>query len=248
MKFSSEELKRYSRNIINREIGVEGQKKLASSSVLIAGAGGLGSPAALYLAAAGVGRIGIIDGDKVDISNLQRQIIHDTQRIGINKAVSAKESIEKLNPNIKVEIYENYLDEENGYDIIKKYDLVLDCFDSFISKMILNDICVNLKKPYIHGGAAGFGGQIYTYIPDKTPCLRCITGGETPGDNGLNCINGGIAGFTVGAIGAVQAGEATKYLLGIEYTQGEYLSFDFLRNNIRKIKVKVEKKCSLCKE
>ncbi len=205
------ELERYDRQMILPQIGLEGQEKLKKASVLIVGAGGLGSPAALYAAAAGIGNIGIIDGDTVCLHNLQRQILHSTERIGKNKSESAKETLEALNDNITVKSFPFYLTKDNAVEIINKYDLVIDCTDSTDLKLLINDICVELRKPFIYGGASGLTGQVMTCIPGKTPCLRCIFE-DVPPDNGcFSCETAGILGAVCGITGSVQALEAVKY-------------------------------------
>ena len=174
MEFSNEQLERYSRQTVMEEIGVEGQKKLAAASVLIIGAGGLGSPAAMYLAAAGVGRIGIADADVVDLSNLQRQIIHTIKDLGRPKTESAKETLQAIDPDVEVLTYNEFICSDNILNIIADHDFVLDCTDNFPAKFLINDACVMADKPFVHAGVTRFQGQLMTVIPHKSPCYRCI--------------------------------------------------------------------------
>ena len=173
---SNEQLERYSRHIILKEVGAKGQKKLLNAKVLIIGAGGLGAPAAMYLAAAGVGTIGIADADEVDLSNLQRQIIHSTQDVGKAKVQSAKETMEAINPDVKVITYRTFVDSESIMDLIKDYDFIIDGTDNFPAKFLINDACVMAKKPFSHAGIIRFKGQLMTYVPGEGPCYRCEIG------------------------------------------------------------------------
>ena len=174
MALTDEQVERYARHLILKGLGVKGQKRLLASSVLIIGAGGLGSPAALYLAAAGVGHIGLVDGDVVDMSNLQRQIIHTTARVGAPKVESAATAIRALNPDVTVDTYYELVDASNIAGLIEPYDLVIDATDNFAAKFLINDACVLVNKPYIHAGVVGFSGQVMTVIPGEGPCYRCI--------------------------------------------------------------------------
>lgn len=214
-ELSEEEVRRYDRQIILPQIGSEGQRKLKNSKVLIVGAGGLGSPAALYLAGAGIGKIGIIDADTVGLSNLQRQIIHSMETENMNKAESAKLSLEKLNNQIEVTAYPYELTENNAEKIFKEYDFIIDAVDNFETKFLINDVCVLLEKPFCHAGILQFEGQVMTYVPGNHPCYRCIF--EEIPENGLvpNCSQAGIIGAVAGIIGSIQALEAIKYLLGV---------------------------------
>ena len=238
MVFSSEQAERYSRNTVMEEVGEEGQKKLLKSSVLIIGAGGLGSPAALYLAASGVGRIGIVDSDVVELSNLQRQIIHRTADIGRNKVFSAAEKLNALNPDITVEAHKMRLDPSNIGDLIKKYDFVIDATDNFPSKFLINDTCVMNKKPFCHAGVTKFQGQLMTYVPEQGPCYRCVF--KEPPPEGVVPLpkETGVMGVICGVIGSLEAMEAVKYLLGKgELLTGYLLTFDALSMQFRKIKL-----------
>ena len=172
MAFTNEQLERYSRHIILKEVGAKGQKKLLNASVLIIGAGGLGAPAAMYLAAAGVGTIGIVDADEVDLSNLQRQIIHSTADIGKAKVKSAKETMEAINPDVTVKTYREFVTSENVMELIKDYDFIIDGTDNFPAKFLINDACVMAGKPFSHAGIIRFKGQLMTYVPGEGPCYR----------------------------------------------------------------------------
>lgn len=237
-KLSKEQLERYSRHIVLEEIGEEGQEKLLGSSVLIIGAGGLGSPAAMYLAAAGVGTIGIADADEVDLSNLQRQIIHSVKDRGRDKVQSAKETITAINPDVTVNAYKTFVNAENIYDLIKDYDFVLDCTDNFEAKFLINDACVAAKKPFVHAGVMQFRGQLMTYVPDRGPCYRCIF--TEPPEKGAvpTGRQAGVVGAAVGVIGSMQAMEAIKYLLGAgELLTGCLLTYDALTSEFRRVKL-----------
>lgn len=249
MEFNDSFLERYSRNIILQEVGIEGQQKISNSSVLVIGAGGLGSPALLYLAAAGVGRLGVVDFDNVDLSNLQRQIIHFTPDVGKPKVLSAKEKIELLNPDVKVEIYRELLTSENIREIIRNYDFVIDGTDNFRSKFLINDACFFENKPLSHGGILRFFGQTMTIIPGKTACYRCIFNAPPPKNAVPTCSQAGILGSIAGILGTIQATEALKYIIGIgELLTNTLLTFDAKNFNFRKIKLTKQKNCRLCGE
>lgn len=250
MALTDEQLGRYSRHITLKEIGVRGQKKLLSSSVLIIGARGLGSPAAMYLAAAGVGTIGIADSDKVELSNLQRQIIHTTSDIGKAKVTSAEETINALNPDVNVKTYEIKVDSTNILGLIDGYDFIIDGTDNFAAKFLINDACVLAKKPFSHAGILRFTGQLMTYVPDISPCYRCIFEAPPPKDAVPSCREAGVIGAMAGIIGTMQALEAIKYLTGQgEMLTGYLLTFDGLTNEWRKIKLPNKVKyCAVCGE
>ncbi len=223
---------RYARHLVLKEIRQEGQEKLLASKVLVIGAGGLGSPVIMYLAAAGVGTIGIADSDRVDLSNLQRQIIHNTDSVGKLKTLSAKNTALGINPDINICIHDVYVTADNINEIISPYDFVIDCTDSFETKFLINDACVRAKKPYSHGGAVRFEGQAMTYVPGKGPCLRCLMG-DVP-EYTQTCRMTGVLGAAVGVIGSVQAMEAVKYITGAgELLCGKVFSFDGLTMKIR---------------
>lgn len=249
MKLTNEQLERYSRNIIVPQIGGKGQKKLLESKVLVIGAGGLGSPTALYLAAAGIGTIGIVDNDVVDLSNLQRQILHKTANIGVPKVQSAKERLEGLNPDVNVITYHEFVDSSNIKDIIadQDYDFIIDGTDNFPIKFLINDAAVLLKKPFSHAGILRFGGQTMTYVPGQGPCYRCVF--ETPPPAGAvpSCKEAGILGAVGGVIGSIQATEAIKYILGAgELLTGYLLTYDALTMTFRKIRIHANKECAIC--
>lgn len=232
---TSEQIERYSRHFVLKEIGVGGQKRLLSSKVLVIGAGALGSSALMYLAAAGVGTIGICDYDCVDLSNLQRQIIHRSDSVGTSKISSAAKTIEGLNPDVKIITHNERMTVDNIQDIITQYEFVLDCTDRFETKFLINDACVLSKVPYSHAGVVRFEGQLMTYVPGRGPCLRCLLGGVPPLKDTLTCAQAGVLGAVTGVIGSIQALEAIKFLLGIgELLVGKVLRFDGLNMQISK--------------
>ena len=248
MVLSNNQIERYSRNILLKEVGIKGQEKLLSSKVLVIGAGGLGSPAIMYLATAGIGTIGIADKDNVKLSNLNRQIIHDTNDIGIPKIESAKNTINELNPDIKVNIHNGLISSKNISEIISEYDFIIDATDNFETKFLINDACVNTKKPFSHAGVVGFQGQLMTYIPNKSCCYRCIFKELPPKDCVPTCSQAGILGAVAGIIGTLQATEAVKYILNIgESLAGYLLTYNGLTSEFRKIKLPRENKtCPVC--
>lgn len=250
MSFTDKQLERYSRHILLQEVGLEGQKKLQEGKVLIIGAGGLGSSVTLYLAAAGVGTIGIADEDEVDLSNLQRQIIHSTKDVGKTKSISAKETIEEMNPDVTVHTYPFIVNAENIMDIIKQYDFVIDATDNFSSKFLINDACVMAKKPFSHAGILRFKGQVMTYVPEKGPCYRCIFKNPPPKEAIPSSSQVGILGAMCGVIGSIQAMEAMKYLIGIgDLLVGKLLTYDALKMEFRMIKFsKKDENCGICSE
>lgn len=244
--FTEEELQRYSRHILLQDVGVEGQEKIHSGKVLVVGAGGLGSPVALYLAAAGVGTIGIVDGDVVDLSNLQRQIIHFTPDVGRPKVESAKEKIEQLNPNVKVITHKEFLMADNALDIVKDYDFVVDATDNFPVKFLINDACVMAGKPFSHGGILRFEGQTFTHLPG-TACYRCLFPAPPPANAVPTCSQAGVLGAIAGMLGTIQAAEVLKYLTGVgELLTDRLLSFNARTMDFRTIKTKRHDGCPLC--
>ncbi len=246
MALSEEQIERYSRHIILKQVGGKGQEKLLSGKVLIIGAGGLGSPAALYLAAAGVGTIGIVDFDKVDLTNLQRQIIHFTKDLNKEKVVSAKEKMEAINPDVKVKVHQLLLDSSNILDIIKDYDFIIDGTDNFPVKFLINDACVMQKKPFSHGGILRFEGQTFTHTPGNA-CYRCLFKEPPPKNAVPTCSQAGILGAVAGMLGTVQAAEALKYLIGIgDLLKNRLLIFDALKMEYRTVKIKKSKTCPIC--
>jgi molybdopterin/thiamine biosynthesis adenylyltransferase len=247
--FTEEQIQRYSRHIILKEVGGKGQKKLLNGKVMIIGAGGLGSPIALYLAAAGVGTIGIADADVVELSNLQRQIAHQTKDIGVPKVLSAKEKMEAMNPDVRVNTYHEWINAGNILDIIDGYDFVIDGTDNFAAKFLINDACVLAGKPYSHGGILHFVGQTLTYIPGQSACYRCIFPIPPPKNAIPSCSQAGVLGVLPGVIGMMQATEALKYLLGIgDLLAGRLLVYDSLAMTIRTVKVRRNPHCPICGE
>ena len=249
MSFTNEQLERYARHIILKQVGVKGQKKLLDAKVLIVGTGGLGSPAAMYLAAAGVGTIGLIDDDKVELSNLQRQIIHTTKDIGKYKVMSGKETIKNLNPDVQVLTYQERVDSGNLPQIIKDqdYDFIIDATDNFPAKFLINDTCVLLNKPFSHAGIIQFFGQTMTYVPGKGPCYRCVFQSPPPPGAVPTCKEAGVLGVIAGILGTLQATEALKYVLGIgELLTGCLLTYDALDMSFHKVPLSRRKSCEVC--
>lgn len=249
MAFTNEQLERYSRHIILKEVGVKGQKKLLNSKVLIIGAGGLGAPAALYLAAAGVGTIGIVDADEVDLSNLQRQVIHTTNDLGKAKVKSAAETMQAINPDVTVNTYRTFVDSSNIMDLIKDYDFVIDGTDNFPAKFLINDACVMAQKPFSHAGIIRFKGQLMTYVPGEGPCYRCVFKNPPPKDAVPTCKQAGVIGAMGGVIGSLQAMEAVKYIIGQgELLTGKLLTYDALDMQFHTIKLPKNCNCAVCGE
>lgn len=225
--FSEEQIERYSRHIILKEVGGKGQKRLLDGKVLIIGAGALGSPAALYLAAAGVGTIGIADADDVELSNLQRQVIHGTSDLGMPKVESARRKMEAINPDVKIVTHQAWIGADNVLDIIAKYDFVIDGTDNFAAKFLINDACVMAGIPYSHAGILHFIGQTMTILPAESACYRCVFPVPPPPDTIPTCSQAGVIGVLPGVIGTIQATEAIKYLLGVgDLLTGRLLVYD----------------------
>lgn len=244
---SNEELQRYARHIILPEVGREGQERLKKASVLCVGAGGLGSPMAMYLAAAGVGRIGIVDFDVVDSSNLQRQIIHGTSSVGKRKVESAKARLLDLNPHIKVDVHEVALSSENARQIVRRYDVVADGTDNFPTRYLVNDACVLEKKPNIYASIFRFDGQATVFNYQDGPCYRCLYPEPPPPGMVPSCAEGGVIGVLPGVVGCVQALETIKVLLNIgEPLKGRLLVFDALAMKWRELKVRKDPECPIC--
>ncbi|PYG84870.1 thiazole biosynthesis adenylyltransferase ThiF [Ruminiclostridium sufflavum DSM 19573] len=247
MTFTNEQLERYSRHIILSEIGVKGQKKLLGAKVLIIGAGGLGAPAALYLAAAGVGTVGIADADEVDLSNLQRQVIHTTADVGRAKVESAAETMKEINPDVTVNTYRTFVDSSNIMGLISGYDFILDGTDNFPAKFLINDACVLAGKPFSHAGIIRFKGQLMTYVPGEGPCYRCVFEEPPPPDAVPTCRQAGVIGAMGGVIGSLQAMEAIKYIIGKgELLTGRLLTYDALKMEFRKITLPKRNSCAVC--
>jgi sulfur-carrier protein adenylyltransferase/sulfurtransferase len=244
---SAEEIKRYSRHLIMPEVGVDGQRKLKESSVLCIGAGGLGSPAAMYLAAAGVGRIGIVDFDVVDYSNLQRQLLHGTPDVGRSKLQSAKDRINALNPHVQVDGYETALSSENAIDLFKPYDVILDGTDNFPTRYLVNDACVLTGKPNAYGSIFRFEGQASVFATKGGPCYRCLYPEPPPPGLVPSCAEGGVLGVLPGIIGVIQATETIKLMLGVgEPLIGRFLIYDALKMRFRELKLRQDPDCPVC--
>ncbi len=249
MALSQDEILRYSRHLIMPEVGVEGQEKLKAGRVFMVGTGGLGSPAALYLAAAGVGTLGIIDFDRVDFSNLQRQIIHSTSSVGKPKVESAKQRLAEINPNVKVVTYDAMLTKDNILDLIKDYDIVLDGTDNFQTRYLVNDACVFTKKPFVYGSIFRFDGQATVFYPGRGPCYRCLFAEPPPPGMVPSCAEGGVLGILPGVIGVIQATEVVKLLIGKgEPLIGRLMLYDALKMNFREVKFRRNPKCPVCGE
>lgn len=247
--FTEQQIERYSRHIILKEVGGKGQKKLLDGRVLIIGAGGLGAPIALYLAAAGVGTIGIADADCVDLSNLQRQVIHFTPDIGKPKVLSAKEKMEAINPDVKVVPYETWVGADNILEMVRDYDFVIDGTDNFAAKFLINDACVMAGKPYSHGGILSFFGQTITVLPGESTCYRCVFPKPPPKDAIPTCSQAGVIGVLPGVLGTIQATEAIKFLLGKgELLSNRLLTYDALEMRFREVPLSRNPRCPLCGE
>jgi molybdopterin/thiamine biosynthesis adenylyltransferase/rhodanese-related sulfurtransferase len=246
---SSEQKERYRRHLSIPEVGEEGQTKLLKAKVLLMGAGGLGSPAALYLAAAGVGTLGIVDMDVVDLSNLQRQVIHTQERKGMAKTASAAEAIAALNPDVKVIPFQERLTSDNVDRILGAFDLILDGGDNFPTRYLINDACVKHRKPNIHGSIYRFEGQVTTFIPYEGPCYRCLYPQPPPPDMAPSCAEAGVLGVLPGIVGLYQANEALKLILKIgEPLNGRLLTLDALSSTFRTLKLRRDPACPVCGE
>jgi molybdopterin/thiamine biosynthesis adenylyltransferase len=244
---TEEQIQRYSRHIILKEVGGKGQQKLLDAKVLIIGAGGLGAPIALYLAAAGIGTIGIADADEVDISNLQRQVIHFTPDVGKPKVVSAAEKIAAINPDVTVRTYQEWIAAENIAGIIADYDFIIDGTDNFAAKFLINDACILGGKPYSHGGILQFDGQTITIQPRESACYRCIFLEPPPKDAIPTCSQAGVIGVLPGVLGTIQATEAIKFLLGKgELLTNRLLTYNALRMRFREVAIKRNSNCPVC--
>jgi molybdopterin/thiamine biosynthesis adenylyltransferase/rhodanese-related sulfurtransferase len=240
---------RYARHTMLPEVGEDGQKRLLQSKVLCLGAGGLGSPAAYYLAAAGVGTLGMIDDDVVDASNLQRQILHATDRIGIPKVESAARTLTGLNPDVKVVPYKARLTSENVMEILKQYDVIVDGVDNFPTRYLLNDASLKLGKPVVHASIYRFEGQMTSFIPGQGPCYRCLYPAPPPPDMAPSCQEAGVLGVLPGVVGVLQATEAIKIILGIgKSLAGRLLMFDALATKFREMKLRRDPTCPTCGE
>src|SRR5687767_10735056 len=246
-ELSQEEIKRYSRHLIMPEVGMDGQRKLKVSSVLCIGAGGLGSPAAMYLAAAGVGRIGIVDFDVVDFSNLQRQLLHGTPDVGRTKLDSARDRLNALNPHVDIQTYETALSSENALKLFEPYDVILDGTDNFPTRYLVNDACVLSGKPNAYGSIFRFEGQASVFGVKEGPCYRCLYPEPPPPGLVPSCAEGGVLGVLPGIIGVIQATESIKLILGVgEPLIGRFLIYDALKMRFRELKLRKDPECPVC--
>jgi molybdopterin/thiamine biosynthesis adenylyltransferase len=246
MPLSEEQLERFSRHILLKDVGVEGQERILQGKVLIVGAGGLGAPAALYLAAAGVGTIGIVDGDVVDRTNLQRQVIHFTPDIGKAKVTSAREKMLQINPDMTVRTYQERLFARNILNIIRDYDFIIDGTDNFPTKFLINDACVLAQKAFSHGGILRFDGQTMTYVSESA-CYRCVFLQPPPKDAVPTCLQAGVLGAVAGMLGTIQAAEALKYLIGKgQLLTDRLLIFNALTMEFRTVRLKRNPACPIC--
>jgi adenylyltransferase/sulfurtransferase len=247
MTFSPEELQRYDRHLIMPEVGLEGQQKLKASSVLLIGAGGLGAPLGMYLAAAGVGKLGLVDFDVVDFSNLQRQVTYSTADVGRKKLDAARERLQGINPHVQIETHELRLDSSNALDLFRPYDVIVDGTDNFPTRYLVNDACVLLGKPNVYGSIFRFEGQASVFWAEKGPCYRCLY--EEPPPPGLvpSCAEGGVLGVLPGIVGTIQAMETIKLLIGQgEPLIGRLLLFDALRMSFRELRLRKNPDCVIC--
>lgn len=248
MGLSKEQKVRYSRHIALQEVGEAGQEKLLNSKVLIVGTGGLGSPVAYYLAAAGVGNIGILDSDLVDLSNLNRQILYKTKDVGQVKVERAKIELEELNPDININIYHERFDQKNGEEICAGYDVTVDCLDNFAARFILNDVCLKLNIPMVHAGVYKYFGQVLTVLPGQGPCLRCIYPDEKMVEHAPGCAEDGLIGVIPGVLGTLEVMEVMKLLLGVGKANNEHLLyFDGLSLNFDRIRINPREDC-ICRK
>ena len=249
MTLSNEEVARYSRHLIMPEVGMEGQLKLKAASVLCIGAGGLGSPVAMYLAAAGVGRIGIVDFDVVDRSNLQRQVIHGTPDVGRPKLDSARDRLNALNPEVKVETHDVALSSENALELLAGYDIIVDGTDNFPTRYLVNDACVILGKPNVYGSIFRFEGQASVFATKDGPCYRCLYPEPPPPGLVPSCAEGGVLGVLPGVIGTIQATETVKLIMGVgEPLVNRFMIYDALRMRFRELKLRKDPECPVCGE
>ena len=244
---TEDQIQRYSRHIILKEVGGKGQQKLLNGKVLIIGAGGLGAPIALYLAAAGVGTIGIADADVVDLSNLQRQVIHFTPDVGKPKVESAAEKMRAINPDVTVKTYQEWISAANIADMIAGYDFIIDGTDNFAAKFLINDACVLGGKPYSHGGILQFDGQTLTIMPGESACYRCVFPTPPPKDAIPTCSQAGVIGVLPAVLGSLQATEAIKFLLGKgDLLTGRLLTYNALRMKFREVPIRRNQRCPVC--
>ncbi len=249
VELSHEEIKRYSRHLIMPEVGLSGQKKLKAASVLLVGTGGLGSPLAMYLAAAGVGRIGLVDYDVVDASNLQRQVVHGTSTVGMLKVESARQRILDINPDIRVDTYNEAFTSANALDLARPYDIIIDGTDNFPTRYLVNDVCVLLGKPNVYGSIFRFEGQASVFWAQHGPCYRCLFPEPPPPGLVPSCAEGGVFGVLPGTVGTIQATEAIKLIIGVgEPLVGRLLLYDALAMTFDEVKLRKNPNCLVCSE
>lgn len=247
IELSANELERYSRHLVIPEVGKAGQLKLKSASVLILGAGGLGSPISMYLAAAGVGRLGIVDFDELSYSNLQRQVLYSTNDVGHQKTELAKQRLMEINPNIEITLYNERLTRDNAFDILRDYDIIADGTDNFATRYLVNDACVMLGKPFVYGSILRFDGQVSFFDPKTGPCYRCLYPEPPLAGDSPNCADGGVLGVLPGIVGSLQANEVLKFILGKgELLCGRLLLIDALNMKFREVKFAKDPACPVC--
>lgn len=248
MDFSDEQIKRYSRQLLLQEITGEGQKRLFDSEILVVGVGGLGSALLMYLVGCGIGRIGIVDSDVVDLSNLSRQILFTTSDIGKDKVEVAKERLSMMNPEVRIDTYKERLTDKNAKDLFKEFNLIVDCTDNFETRFLINKFAVMNRKPLLSGAVVRFEGHIMLVIPGKTFCYNCVFGEAKPDEIGvLTCSNIGVLGSVVGTIATIMATEAIKFLLKLQTSENYLIVFDGLKSELRKIRINKNPQCLICK-
>ena len=247
LSLSNQEVERYSRHLIMPEVGMDGQLKLKAASVLCIGAGGLGSPVAMYLAAAGVGRLGLVDFDVVDYSNLQRQVIHGTPDVGRSKLESARDTLVAINPEVAVDLHETALSSSNAFDVLGDYDIVVDGTDNFPTRYLVNDACVLLRKPNVFGSIFRFEGQASVFATKQGPCYRCLYPEPPPPGLVPSCAEGGVLGILPGVVGTIQATETVKLIIGVgEPLINRFMIYDALRMKFRELKLRRDPECPVC--
>ena len=247
LSLSNQEVERYSRHLIMPEVGMDGQLKLKAASVLCIGAGGLGSPVAMYLAAAGVGRLGLVDFDVVDYSNLQRQIIHGTPDVGRSKLESARDTLVAINPEVAIDLHETALSSSNAFDVLGDYDIVVDGTDNFPTRYLVNDACVLLRKPNVFGSIFRFEGQASLFATKQGPCYRCLYPEPPPPGLVPSCAEGGVLGILPGVVGTIQATETVKLIIGVgEPLINRFMIYDALRMKFRELKLRRDPECPVC--
>ena len=247
VSLSNQEVERYSRHLIMPEVGMDGQLKLKAASVLCIGVGGLGSPVAMYLAAAGVGRLGVVDFDVVDYSNLQRQVIHGTPDVGRSKLESARDKLVAINPEVTIDMHETALSSSNAFDVLGDYDIVVDGTDNFPTRYLVNDACVLLRKPNVFGSIFRFEGQVSVFATEQGPCYRCLYPEPPPPGLVPSCAEGGVLGILPGVIGTIQATETVKLIIGVgEPLINRFMIYDALRMKFRELKLRRDPDCPVC--